>query len=425
MSDLKNTKGKISRIVLGLLIAVSGTSAQARMGSGMGGVSHGGSIHQSAGGSMNSSMRMSSPRVEGRTSALAPGSRQSLAPQQVSPAMPSGSLRSHTDSSRTLTPATRGSSVQRNVSQPHSIARDVRTPARSDIAGRSHDNPVMSRNSFIAGHDDHRDFRHGDFDRDDHFRDFHHNDFDSFHGRHFHDGHFFHDDFFFRHHHNHSHADFIFVPSFFWPGYYYNGYYPGYCSSCDAYAGYTAPDYTYNYNYYYDNSGAADYSTQGSAYTTTQQSQADTLFNEGVTAFSNQDYASAVAKLQAAVRLEPADTVMPFAYAQALFASNQYEQASAVIATTLAQMTPYTPEVSFPGGMYSDHNVLVSQVDNLKRAVLMDPANANLQMLYGYELIGLGRLDDARTALNVAKTNEATAAPATALLSIIDQQQAK
>jgi len=181
---------------------------------------------------------------------------------------------------------------------------------------------------------------------------------------------------------------------------------------------YPLADYTYNYNYY--SPGATDYYAGSNLTYAPDQSQASDLFDLGTAAFGKGDYATAVDNLRKAVRLAPNDTVMPFAYAQALVATNQYEQASAVIATTLAQMTPYKPEITFPAGMYNDQNILISQVDNLKRAVLMDPANANLQLLYGYELMGLGKLDDARTALIVAKTNVNTAAPATALMSVLD-----
>jgi hypothetical protein len=152
-----------------------------------------------------------------------------------------------------------------------------------------------------------------------------------------------------------------------------------------------------------------------------QATESDELFDEGVQAFADANYAAAIEKFQRAVRLEPNDVILPFAYCQALFANNDYEQAAAVLRTALNAMAPAKPEVFFPRGLYKDDNVLTAQIKNLERAVMMNPTNPELQLLYGYELLGIGKIDEAKTSLEVAKRNARTAAPAGLLLNLIER----
>jgi Tfp pilus assembly protein PilF len=149
--------------------------------------------------------------------------------------------------------------------------------------------------------------------------------------------------------------------------------------------------------------------------------ESDQLFDEGVNAFADANYAAAIEKFRRAVRLEPNDVILPFAYAQALFANNDYEQAAAVLHTALGAMAPAKPEVFFPRGLYKDDAVLTAQIRNLERAVMMNPTNPELQLLYGYELLGIGKLDEAKTPLEVAKRDVRTAGPAASLLNLIER----
>jgi hypothetical protein len=149
--------------------------------------------------------------------------------------------------------------------------------------------------------------------------------------------------------------------------------------------------------------------------------EADQLFDEAVRAFGDANYPAAIEKFRKAVRDEPNDVILPFAYAQALFANNDYEQAAAVLHTALAEMAPAKSEVFFPRGLYKDDDVLNAQIENLKRAVMMNPANAELQLLYGYQLLGIGKSDEAKVPLSVAKRDARTAGPAGSLLELIDR----
>jgi hypothetical protein len=149
--------------------------------------------------------------------------------------------------------------------------------------------------------------------------------------------------------------------------------------------------------------------------------ESDTLFDAGVTAFGDGNYPAAIAQFQRAVRLEPNDVILPFAYAQALFADTDYEQAAAVLHTALSAMAPAKPEVFFPRGLYKDDAVLTEQIKSLERAVMMNPTNSGLQMLYGYQLLGIGKTDEAKTPLEVARRDARTTGPATSLLSLIER----
>ena len=243
----------------------------------------------------------------------------------------------------------------------------------------------------------------------------------------------------------------------FWPWWGWYGWYPYYWYPYYGYSYYGYPYYgypyygygasiwypmggdTYNYyNYNYDTTGALqpgstvngvqvpDYGALSAVgQKAAPQSKSDKLFDDGVQAFGKQDYATAIAKLQEAVRLEPDDTVLPFAYAQALFANTQYEQAAAVISTTLSEMSPRKAEISYPRGLYKDEDILNTQIKNLERAVLMNPTDTQLQLLYGYQLMGIGKIDEAKVALTVAKRDARTAAAATALLDVMERAQQK
>jgi Flp pilus assembly protein TadD len=156
-----------------------------------------------------------------------------------------------------------------------------------------------------------------------------------------------------------------------------------------------------------------------------QPTDSDRLFDDGVKAFEAKDYATAIEKLRLALRLDPNDEVLPFAYAQALFAASEYEKAAAVIYTALSEMAPKQQEVYYPRGMYKDEAELNAQIKNLERAVSMDPANAELQLLLGYQFLGIGKYDAALVPLQVAQRNARTAAPASSLILLLEKVQTR
>jgi len=156
-----------------------------------------------------------------------------------------------------------------------------------------------------------------------------------------------------------------------------------------------------------------------------EPTEADKLFDSAVKDFENTNYAAAAETLKVAVRMEPNDAVLPFAYAQALFANNEYEKAAAVVYTALAEFGPQQPEVFYPRGMYKDEDLLTAQIQNLERAVMMDPANVQMQLLLGYHFLGIGQYDKATIPLTVAQRDPRTKAPATALLNLLEKAKAK
>ena len=156
-----------------------------------------------------------------------------------------------------------------------------------------------------------------------------------------------------------------------------------------------------------------------------EPTEADKLFDSAVKDFENTNYAAAAETLKVALRMEPNDAVLPFAYAQALFANNEYEKAAAVVYTALAEFGPQQPEVFYPRGMYKDEDLLTAQINNLERAVMMDPANVQMQLLLGYHLLGTGKYDQAAIPLTVAQRDPRTQAPASALLNLLEKAKAK
>jgi hypothetical protein len=262
------------------------------------------------------------------------------------------------------------------------------------------------------GHVGFRDFDHGhDFDHDrghfsDQDRDFHHN-------------HFFFNPVF----------DSFFFNPFFETGVFYNPCFNGYYYGSPWYGYYPYYDY-YPYGYSYGTGGNSYYNTYnyytnpivgtengaGAAGSTTS---ADNYFNEGVRMFGNGNFTFAAEKFKAAMSLVPQDKVLPFAYAQAVFASGDYVTAATAVRDAVARITPETEGIFYPRRMYSSDVVIQHQIKALAGAVQMNENNASLQLLLGYNELGIGELDKAEAALKIASTDQANGPTATALLKLV------
>jgi tetratricopeptide (TPR) repeat protein len=151
---------------------------------------------------------------------------------------------------------------------------------------------------------------------------------------------------------------------------------------------------------------------------------ADTLFDEGVTAFGNGDYAAAAEKFANASALSPEDMVLPFAQSQAFLALENYTQAAQVLRTALLKVTPEKEGVFYPRGLYPDDDVLLKQIDQLKARAAQDSSNADLQLLLGYQLLGTGEIDSAVEPLKKASLNPINNQAATTLIKLLDQIRA-
>ncbi len=220
------------------------------------------------------------------------------------------------------------------------------------------------------------------------------------------------------------------VHSFFWYGY--------------SPLAYEVPGDTYNYytyNYYTGQpASTAVYSTEETGLTPVDsstfadvreklnqqqgpdaQTVADTLFDEGITAFGQGGYAEAADKFAAAMALAPDDEILPFAYAQALFADGRYSQAADALRTALQKATPEKEGVYYPRGLYLDENNLDEQIDRLAQEALSRPDDSDLQLLLGYNLLGAGETEQSIEPLTKAKDDYKNFGAASVLLDLAEK----
>ncbi len=221
-------------------------------------------------------------------------------------------------------------------------------------------------------------------------------------------------------------SDYSYIRYYWYGAHPYNwyGYYPV--------AREVGPDvnyYTYNY-YYGGTSGGYDTSrVLDSEYfdTTTRQpapqpaeaTLADTYFDEAVNAFEKGNYDLAIEKFSRAMELAPDDMILPYAYSQALFAAERYSEAAQVLRKALAKVKPEQEGVFYPRGLYPDDDVLLAQLDKLSDYVEKYSFDADLQLLLGYQLLGIGELDKALTPLRNASLDMNNQKPADVLLNLL------
>jgi tetratricopeptide (TPR) repeat protein len=198
--------------------------------------------------------------------------------------------------------------------------------------------------------------------------------------------------------------------------------------------------YTYNYNYYGDDGSYPTYSSDAPLDPVTQarlranleqqkaaepapQTIADTRFEEGVKSFEAGDYAAAAVKFDEARRQSPQDVILPYAYAQALFADGQYDKAADVLRDALKTVAPDKEGIFFPRGLYANDDVLFAQVEKLLDKVDKADEDADLQLLLGYQLLGVGETGYAREPLEQAAQDPKDATQAGILLKMLDKME--
>jgi tetratricopeptide (TPR) repeat protein len=153
----------------------------------------------------------------------------------------------------------------------------------------------------------------------------------------------------------------------------------------------------------------------------------DKFFADGVEAFENEDYETAVKAFADAVALEPNDIVMPFAYVQALFATEQYTRAADILRLGLAAMPVDQQGLFFPRGLYNDDDILIDQIEKLRARAETFTYDLDMSLLLGYQYIGIEEYDKARQWLDHAAQYEYNKDASTILLNLLDllqQQQA-
>ena len=249
----------------------------------------------------------------------------------------------------------------------------------------------------------------------------------------------------FRYFYPYYHRKYVFVSlDGYWPfnyrfiRYYWYGYHPyywcGYYPIAREVAGSSYNYYTYNY-YYDDNpisyqltstleSQYYDNIYQQPAEEPVGATLADIYFEEAVKAFEESNYRLAIEKFAQAMELAPDDMILPFAYSQALFAAQRYTEAAEVLRSTLAKITSDKEGVFYPRGLYPKDEVLLAQLDMLTEKAELYKFDADLQLLLGYQLLGVGQLDKAVTPLQNASLDLVNTNAATILLGILEKIKA-
>ena len=211
---------------------------------------------------------------------------------------------------------------------------------------------------------------------------------------------------------------------YYWYGchpYYWYGYYP----VAREVEGPTYNYYTYNY---YTN----DTSTQTTAPAIFEQigaqeqgpdqvTLADVYFEEAVKAFEQGNYQTASTKFARAMELAPDDQILPFAYSQVLIAIENYPEAARVLREALAKVRPEEEGVFYPRGLYADEDTLLDQIDRLTKKAEMYTYDADLQLLLGYQLLGIGEVDRAIEPLMHAREDLMNLNAASVLLNLAEK----
>jgi tetratricopeptide (TPR) repeat protein len=211
----------------------------------------------------------------------------------------------------------------------------------------------------------------------------------------------------------------------------------------------------YTYNYYgvddtavcesgqtIDNIGLVDHNTfadvreklaQQAAEEPDEATLADSFFEDAIKAFEAADYDKAIEMFANASKVAPDDIILPFAHSQALFAKEQYSQAAEVLRAALTKVPPEKEvappkgeqEVYYPRGLYRDDDTLYEQIDRLAEKANLYSFDADLQLLLGYQLLGIGQTDEALEPLLRASKDMKNADAAAILLRLLEKIKAQ
>jgi thioredoxin-like negative regulator of GroEL len=229
---------------------------------------------------------------------------------------------------------------------------------------------------------------------------------------------------------------------------YYGCGYPYYCGR--PYYYYSVPYYQYYYPhpryYYYEYYRTYDYPPRtyrqrrprppqdsrtgepdktASPQTQTEDAgeyvEADPRLEDIADAFAARDYENAARQANQALTDEPENAVLPFVYSQALFADGKYSQAADVLREAVRNLDAEKQELFYPLGFYPDEDILNDQITGLREAAAAQPSNADLQLLLGYQLLGVARYDDALDALHEAQADYVNKEAAAVMIEILER----
>lgn len=233
---------------------------------------------------------------------------------------------------------------------------------------------------------------------------------------------------------------------YYWYNYHPFEWYGFYPVPQEVYGGNTYNYYTYNYYNTTDNDSAAasyavpdqippvDHTTFADVRAKMQQqaestpdaaTKADEYFDEAVKAFEINCFNLAADKFAEAMKLAPDDMILPFAYSQSLLALERYTEAADVLRTALVKVTPDKEGVFYPRGLYADEDVLTNHIDLLSEKAKLYSYDADLQLLLGYQMLGLGELDEAEGPLTIASQDIKNAPAANVLLNLLAKMRAR
>jgi hypothetical protein len=137
--------------------------------------------------------------------------------------------------------------------------------------------------------------------------------------------------------------------------------------------------------------------------------------------FAVGEYAKAVLRAKRAVKAEPDSAVLRFVYSQTLFADEEYKRAAVVLRQALEKTDLEKEGVFFAIGFYPDESVLTEQIDTLIDAAQAESSRADLQLLLGYQLLGLSRFDEALEAFQKAKQDYVNRRAAAILIGVLEK----
>lgn len=242
----------------------------------------------------------------------------------------------------------------------------------------------------------------------------------------------------YRYVHPYYHRKYLFVSlGGYWPlSYSYRRYYWYGCHPYQWYGYYPlarevqAGSYNYyTYNYYNNDAYNSAPVTESAIFEQLGEQPAepdqatlvDAYFEEAVKGFEVGNYKLAVDKFARAMELAPDDMVLPFAYSQALMANKQYSQAAEALRAVLVKVSPEKEGVFYPRGLYPKDDLLLAQIDDLAERAELFSSDADLQLLLGYQLLGIGQADQALAPLMFAGKDMVNAKAVAVLLRLLEK----
>jgi tetratricopeptide (TPR) repeat protein len=141
-------------------------------------------------------------------------------------------------------------------------------------------------------------------------------------------------------------------------------------------------------------------------------------------AFADSDFTEALSLASQAVQDEPDSSVLRFVHSQCLFAAGEFDQAAIVLRDALAKSGSEQARVFYSPGLYPDQDILAAQISDLiDAAAQAEPFDAHLQLLLGYQLLGIGRYEDALEALEKARLDYMNKDAAELLIDALEKAQ--